>query len=115
MLFNRYLLAVSLLTCVLFSRAEGDIKISKKPAMCSGCHDQNGIVSNPQYLNLAGKNTAYLEPALHRYKSVERKGGQAALMYGMVTGLSADDIKNLAAYFNFLSSKTNRLTEGGSE
>tara|TARA_R110001583_G_scaffold59932_4_gene178373 strand:+ start:12637 stop:12864 length:228 start_codon:yes stop_codon:yes gene_type:complete len=74
--------------------------------MCSDCHDQNGIASNPQYPNLAVKNAAYLESALHRYKSAERKGGQAALMYGMVAGLSADDIKNLATYFNFLLSKT---------
>jgi cytochrome c553 len=47
-----------------------------------------------------------LESVLHRYQSAERKGGQAALIYGMVADLSADDIKNLAAYFNFLPSKT---------
>lgn len=107
MLFKRGLLAVSLLTCALFSHAEGDIKIGKqKSAMCAACHGQNGMASNPQYPNLAGQNATYLESALRSYKSAERKGGQAAVMYGMVAALSESDIKNLAAYFNSLTPTT---------
>lgn len=70
-----------------------------KAATCAGCHGTNGISMIPTYPNLAGQKAPYLESALKAYRSQERAGGQAAVMYGMAAPLSDDDIANLAAYF----------------
>ncbi|WP_370552594.1 c-type cytochrome, partial [Cronobacter sakazakii] len=53
----------------------------------------------PIYPNLAGQNEAYLEHALQAYKKGERSGGQAEIMKAYVSGLSDEDIANLAAYY----------------
>jgi cytochrome c553 len=80
-----------------------DIEAGKaKSATCVACHGANGISIIPTYPNLAGQKAAYLESSIKAYKSQERKGGQAALMYGMVAALSDEDIANLAAYFSSL-------------
>lgn len=80
--------------------AAGDPAAGKaKSATCAGCHGMDGKAMVPTYPNLAGQNAAYLEGALKAYKSQERKGYQAALMYGMSAGLSDQDIADLAAYY----------------
>lgn len=80
--------------------AAGDPAAGKaKSATCAGCHGMDGKAMVPTYPNLAGQNAAYLEGALKAYKTQERKGYQAALMYGMSAGLSDQDIADLAAYY----------------
>jgi len=80
--------------------AAGDAAAGKaKSAICAGCHGANGIAMAPQYPNLAGQNAPYLESSIKAYRSQERAGGNAAMMYGMVGGLSDQDIADLAAYF----------------
>ena len=77
-----------------------DIEAGKaKSANCVACHGANGVSMIPLYPNLAGQKEAYLESALKAYKTQERKGGNAAIMYGMAAPLSDADIANLAAYF----------------
>ncbi|MFB9884828.1 c-type cytochrome [Balneatrix alpica] len=71
-----------------------------KAAVCASCHGEGGkkpIMDS--YPKLAGQNAAYLESAIKTYKSQERKGGQAAVMYSMVGALSDQDIADLAAYY----------------
>ena len=60
----------------------------------------NGVAMVPNYPSLAGQNAAYLEGALKAYKTQERKGYQAAIMYGMAAALSDQDIANLAAFYS---------------
>lgn len=69
---------------------------------CLACHGQNGISAVPIYPNLAGQKAQYLESALKAYRSQDRKGGTAAIMWGMAGPLSDDDIANLAAYYSSL-------------
>lgn len=77
-----------------------DIDAGKaKAATCVACHGQNGISMIPMYPNLAGQKAPYLESSLKAYRSQERKGGNAAIMWGLAAPLSDDDIANLAAYF----------------
>ena len=77
-----------------------DIEAGKaKAATCVACHGQNGISMVPMYPNLAGQKAPYLESSLKAYRSQERKGGNAAIMWGLAAPLSDDDIANLAAYF----------------
>jgi cytochrome c553 len=83
--------------------AAGDAAAGKaKAAACAGCHGQNGKALVPNYPSLAGQNAAYIEGALKAYKTQERKGYQAAIMYGMAAALSDQDMANLAAYYSSL-------------
>lgn len=70
-----------------------------KAAVCAACHGQNGVSMIPIYPNLAGQKEQYLVASLKAYKAGQRTGGQAPIMQGQATGLSDDDIANLAAYF----------------
>jgi cytochrome c553 len=70
-----------------------------KSTTCAGCHGMDGKAMVPTYPNLAGQNAAYLEGALKAYRSQERKGLQASIMYGMSANLSDQDIADLAAYY----------------
>lgn len=74
-----------------------------KSATCVACHGANGISVVPIYPKLAGQHAAYLEASLKAYRSQERKGGQAAIMWGMAAGLSDEDIADLSAYYASLS------------
>ena len=77
-----------------------DVEAGKaKAGVCAACHGQNGISQVPVYPNLAGQKEQYLVAALKAYKAGQRKGGQAPVMQGQATGLSDDDIANLAAYY----------------
>ncbi|MDL0430958.1 cytochrome c [Marinobacter sp. TBZ242] len=73
-----------------------------KAAVCAACHGKNGIAQIPGYPNLAGQNEQYLVSALKAYKNKQRSGGQSAVMQGQATGLSDEDIANLAAYYSSL-------------
>jgi cytochrome c553 len=91
------------LSVPMVASAGGDIAAGKaKAAMCAGCHGAAGKAIMPTYPNLAGQNKQYLVSALKAYKSKQRAGGQAAIMYGMTAGLSDADMENLAAYFSSL-------------
>ena len=83
--------------------AAGDAAVGKgKAAMCSGCHGSNGKAMVPTYPNIAGQNAAYIVGALKAYKTQERKGYQAAIMYGMAAALSDQDMANIGAYYSSL-------------
>lgn len=78
----------------------GDAEAGKaKAAVCAACHGKDGIAAIPGYPNLAGQNEQYLVSSLKAYKNKQRSGGQAAIMQGQATGLSDEDIANLAAYY----------------
>ena len=73
-----------------------------KAAICASCHGKAGIAPAKTFPNLAGQNAPYLVSAMKAYKDKTRSGGQSAMMYGMVAGLSDADIENLAAYYSSL-------------
>lgn len=80
--------------------AEGDVAAGEaKSASCVACHGANGISSVPIYPNLAGQKEAYLASVLTAYKTQERQGANAAVMWGIAAPLSEQDIANLAAYY----------------
>ncbi|MEE2820850.1 MAG: cytochrome c [Pseudomonadota bacterium] len=97
---KQMLVAVIAATLSIGAVAAGDASAGKaKAAVCAGCHGMNGKAMVPNYPSLAGQNAAYLEGALKAYKTQERKGYQAAIMYGMAATLSDQDIADLAAYY----------------
>lgn len=104
-MYKMMLSASLLLTMALngTALAEGDPEAGKaKAGQCAGCHGANGIAPAPIYPNLAGQKEQYLISALKAYKSKERKGGNAAVMWGIAAGLSEQEIKDLAAYYSSL-------------
>jgi cytochrome c553 len=69
--------------------------------VCAACHGADGsstITANPK---LAGQHPEYITKQLMNFKPVAGKKAERenAVMAGMVAALSADDMKNLGAYF----------------
>ncbi len=78
----------------------GDAAAGKARAQtCAGCHGADGISTQPVFPNLKGQKEEYLKIALKAYKDGTRTN---SLMQGMASGLSDEDINNLAAYFSSL-------------
>ncbi|NIY47953.1 cytochrome c [Cedecea colo] len=98
---KRAITLIGLMMCSLPALANGDAQAGEQKAvMCVACHGANGKASVPVYPNLAGQNEKYLEHALQAYKKGERSGGQAEIMKAYISGLSDEDISNLAAYYS---------------
>lgn len=75
----------------------------EKSAICASCHGPVGVSPVPTYPNIAGQNPLYLEYALRQYRSGERGGEQAGMMYTVTQALSDTDIRDLAAYYGSLT------------
>ncbi|MCG8434836.1 MAG: cytochrome c [Gammaproteobacteria bacterium] len=71
-----------------------------KAATCAGCHGPNGISTNPLWPNLAGQHAQYLVKQMKAFRDGERND---PLMSPMSTGLTDEDIENLAAYYASLN------------
>jgi cytochrome c553 len=97
---KRLLLSMAAWLMSQLALAEGNPAAGKaKAAICSSCHGANGRAVIAIYPNLAGQNREYLEVALRAYRDGQRGGGQAALMIMNATGLSDEDIADLASYY----------------
>lgn len=76
---------------------QGDVAAGKiKSATCAACHGPDGNANIPLYPRLAGQHEDYLRKVLQDYQSGAR---QNAIMKGLATPLSPQDIADLAAYF----------------
>jgi cytochrome c553 len=86
-------------SCVSPAYAAGDAESGKqKSQACAACHGADGNTPpSPDFPRLAGQHYDYLLKALRDYKSGARKN---AIMSGQVTGLSTQDMADLAAYFS---------------
>ncbi|PJD92973.1 MAG: cytochrome c4 [Legionella sp.] len=68
-----------------------------KSMVCSACHGEQGISTNPLWPNLAGQHAAYLLQQLKHYK--DGKTRPAPMMIPMVATLSAQDMEDLAEFY----------------
>ncbi|MES2403635.1 MAG: cytochrome c [Pseudomonadota bacterium] len=101
------LLAASLVLAFGTASAKGNAAAGKtKAAACAACHGTDGNGIAPNYPALAGQYPDYLEQVLHEYKDGQRTN---AIMNGMASPLSDQDIDDLAAYFSGLPSKLSDL------
>jgi cytochrome c553 len=99
----KVLLMLILASFITPALAAGDAAAGKeKAAACNACHGATGKASVALYPNLAGQNADYLHYALQAYKKGERSGGQAEVMKAFVSGLSDEDMADLAAYYQGL-------------
>ena len=79
--------------------AAGDAASGKqKSQSCAACHGADGNTpTGPDFPRLAGQHYDYLLKALRDYKSGARKN---PIMGGQASGLSSQDMADLAAYFS---------------
>jgi len=69
----------------------------EKSQACQACHGKDGTLAVDQNTPIiAGQHAGYLEYALEQYRSGER---QNAVMNGFASGLSDQDIADLAAWY----------------
>lgn len=95
--------AFSILALLLFAVVghAGDTEAGKaKSVTCAACHGGAGISPVGTWPNLAGQKEEYLVAQLTAFRDGTRENAQMA---PMVSGLSDDDIANLAAYYSSLS------------
>ncbi|MFY2763084.1 c-type cytochrome [Arenimonas sp. MALMAid1274] len=75
----------------------GDAKAgATKAAACAACHGADGNAADPQYPKLAGQHERYIARQLALFKSGEREN---AIMMGFAAPLSAQDMRDIGAYF----------------
>jgi len=67
-----------------------------KAAVCGACHGPSGNSANPEWPNLAGQSSVYVEEQLRLFKANVRNN---PVMAPLVAPLTDVDIKDLAAYF----------------
>lgn len=97
----RKLLAVATLAAVLgicsAAHAAGSVEAGQgKSAVCAACHGPDGNSFNPQWPSLAGQHASYMIEQLEAFKEGRR---QDDLMAPMAIGLSEQDMRDLAAYY----------------
>lgn len=81
----------------MMSTKPGDATAGQaKAAACGACHGMDGNSADPQYPKLAGQHEMYIAHQLHNFKSGVR---QNAIMLGMSTPLSDQDMRDIGAYF----------------
>lgn len=68
-----------------------------KAAACAACHGLDGNSADPLYPKLAGQHENYIARQLSLYKTGER---QNAIMMGFASALSAQDMRDIGAYFS---------------
>lgn len=70
-----------------------------KAATCAACHGVDGNPVDPQYPRIAGMPERYVAQQLALFKSGQRTDGMSAVMVPFATPLSAQDMRDIGAYF----------------
>ena len=68
-----------------------------KAAVCTACHGVNGNSVNPEWPNLAGQGSVYINEQLKLFRAGHRNN---LVMYPLAVALTDDDIRDLAAYYS---------------
>lgn len=70
-----------------------------KAATCMACHGPDGNSLIPMYPRLAGQSERYIAEQLALIASGHRSGGMTAVMLPFVAGLSAQDMRDIGAWY----------------
>ena len=76
-------------------------------AVCVACHGLDGMSAVPSNPNIAGMPAQYIAKQLELFKTGTRKN---AIMQGMATNLSADDMTALGIYYFAQRAKPNAIS-----
>lgn len=78
----------------------GDAKAGQtKAGTCAACHGLDGNPADPLYPRLAGMPERYTAQQLAQFKNGERTSGMAALMVPFASMLSAQDMRDVGAWY----------------
>lgn len=78
----------------------GDAKAgATKAGTCAACHGLDGNPTDPQYPRLAGQSERFIAHQIALFKTGERNTGMAAVMKPFADALSAQDARDIGAYF----------------
>jgi cytochrome c553 len=78
----------------------GDAKAgAAKAATCAACHGADGNPAAPIYPRLAGQGERYTAQQLALFATGQRSTGMAAVMLPFAQALSAQDMRDVGAYF----------------
>lgn len=77
----------------------------KLSASCAGCHGEQGVSMTPENPSLAGQLATYLYKQLQDYKKGQR---EHAVMTSMASGLSEQDMADIAAWYSGLPLPKNK-------
>lgn len=95
---GRLILALGLSAAAPFALADGDAANGEKQvAVCSACHGEDGNSAAPNFPKLAGLGEKYLLKQLLDIQSGVRP---VVEMTGMLEGKSAQDLADMAAYYD---------------
>ncbi|GAA3925966.1 c-type cytochrome [Luteimonas lutimaris] len=72
---------------------------AEKAVVCAACHGVDGNPADPMYPRMAGQSERYIAHQLALFKSGERNTGMAAIMVPFASALSAQDMRDIGAYF----------------
>lgn len=101
--------ALALLAAPLAADAGDAAKaISLSANLCASCHGEDGNSMVPMFPKLAGQQAVYLLRELKDYKSGKRV---SEVMQPIVSGLSEDDLANLAAFYASQKAAPGTVTE----
>ena len=90
-------IVLALLGLVSFAANAADVDAGKaKSATCAACHGADGNSTTSIWPSLAGQHASYIYKQLTDFKTGRREN---ASMAPMVAGLTDEDMKNLAAYY----------------
>ena len=78
----------------------GDVDAgATKAGTCAACHGLDGNPTDLQYPRLAGQSERYIAQQIALFKSGERNSGMAAVMKPFADMLSAQDARDVGAYY----------------
>lgn len=70
-----------------------------KATVCAACHGVDGNPADPQYPRIAGQNERYMARQLALFKAGQRNTPMAAIMQPYAMPLSAQDMRDIGAYY----------------
>ena len=90
-------LLASLIVCIAWAPNNSHAEtIEEKAKLCSACHGENGIPTNPDAPIIWGQHAGYLYIEMKDFKSKSRK---SEIMNGIAESLEKSDMLALAQYF----------------
>jgi cytochrome c553 len=95
--FLQFAVGLSLLVSLPVFAAGDAAAGQSKAAICAACHGADGNSVVPNWPRIAGQHATYLERQLNLIKNGAR---QVPEMAGIVMGLSAQDMTDIAAYYS---------------
>ena len=101
MIYKTLITVIAMAALTSVSVAAGNAEAGKaKSGVCAGCHGADGNSANPTWPKLAGQHASYIAKQLADFKGKKRSD---MLMSAQATGLSDQDMADLAAYYSKLN------------